>query len=129
MAATRKSNKPVKTDIVLTDPKNLQDCIEILVGGTVIWECGKPTYPKFHVTFADVNPFNSRKNAKFKGSRDQPLTLVLKNAGTFRFNVTHIKKDGSTIDWGPFCITICPPPICVIKPPPGCPPRCGDQVL
>jgi hypothetical protein len=127
MAATRKSIKPVRTDIILAAPHKLRECIQVQVGGTVIWQCGKPTYPEFHLTFADANPFNSRQNAKFKGSKDQPITLVFKNEGTFRFKVTHIKKDASTIDWGPFCITIIPLPICVIKPPPGCPPRCGGS--
>jgi hypothetical protein len=129
MAAKTKSIKPVKTDIILTDPTNPQDCIEVLVGGTIIWECGKADYPEYHLTFVESNPFNGRKNAKFKGSKDEPLTLVFKKVGTFRFHVTHIKKNGSKIERGPFCIIIIPLPICIIKPPVGCPPRCGSAPL
>jgi|SRR5271170_1144905 len=129
MAAKTTSRKPIKTAIVLTDPKNPQDCIEGQVGGTTIWECGKANFPEYYLIFGESNPFNGRKNARFKGSKDEPLTLVYKNAGIFQFHITHIKMDGSKIDRGPFCITIIRPPTYIFAPPHGCPPFCGAAPL
>ncbi|MFY9935746.1 MAG: hypothetical protein WAK33_02690 [Silvibacterium sp.] len=128
MAAKTKSSKPGKTVIVLTDQKNPPDCTEAQIGGTAVWECGNPDYPEFYLTFGESNPFNGRKNAKFKGSKDQPLTLLYKNAGSFQLQVTHIsKKDGSQIERGPFCITVIRPPTHFFAPPHGCPPFCGGS--
>jgi len=124
MAAKRTFSKPVKTVTVLTNPENPQDSIQGQVGGTAKWECVKPNYPEFLLSFGESNPFNGRKNAKFKGSKDKPLTLVYKNAGTFQLHVTHIKKDGSKIDRGPFRMAISEPPTHTFVPPHGCPPFC-----
>jgi len=124
MAVKGKHSKPVKTVIILTSPKNPLDCIEGQVGGTTLWEFGKSSYPDFYLYFRESNPFNARKSAIFKGSLDKPLTLVYKTAGTFQFDFVHIKKDGSKIERGPFCIVVRRPPDQFLKPPHGCPPFC-----
>lgn len=119
MANKKENQQPVNNKVVITvpNPDSLPLTTKIPIGGTATWKCSTSKYPKFQINFAESNPFNDRKNAKFKGSNSQPVALEVKKRGNFTYNIKHIKPGGGrgTLT-GPFKLTagIRKPP-----PPPG----------
>ncbi|MBV8631016.1 MAG: hypothetical protein JOZ83_08840 [Silvibacterium sp.] len=110
--------------ISVPNPDSLPLRAQAFVGSTATWKCSTRKYPNYQLSFAELNPFNHRKNAKFSGSHAEPVSLPVRNRGTFKYNIKHIDAEGSARLTGPFallCVGIAKDGI--RKPPP--PPRKG----
>jgi hypothetical protein len=109
MANKAKSSDAASVVFNLPDPDEPSKTNHAEVGGTATWNSKSLNYPEFEVSFKGANPFNNKKNAKFKGNQKQPIVLVLNIPGKFTYVVKHKKEKGNSKDSGPFCIGVAPP--------------------
>ena len=107
MATQTKSYNAVSAVFNVPDPDNPLYNVQAEVGGTVTWNCNTPNYVQFEVIFTESNPFDSRKNAKFSGTIDQPAVVSLNTDGLFSYKIRHVRADGSHKTTGPYSLGVC----------------------
>ena len=109
MATQAKSYNAVNAVFNVPDPDNPLYNVQAEVGGTATWNCNTPNYVEFQIIFIESNPVDSRKNATFTGTNDQPAVLSLETAGLFKYKIRHLRADGTHKVTGPYCLGVAPP--------------------
>jgi hypothetical protein len=105
---TENLSKPVSAVMILDDPHEKHPVsIYAEKGGTLEWRTDSLNYPEFEIQFVGESP--ARASDKLTGTTKNPVVVHVTKSGKYRYNVRHVKKDGTDITTGIFAARSCFP--------------------
>ena len=97
-------NNPSSSVILVADPDETPVSVYAEKGGTLQWINDSTTYPRFAIEFVGNSP--AGKGDKLTGSNNDPVKVHVKERGEYKYNIRHMKDDGTAKTTGPFLFSV-----------------------